>query len=98
MPRYWSFPQNSRCACNEQPCLKTTGLYEDILPFSSLFYFSCFIFSAAILCSLCVLISPALTLLLLLFFLKTLSSIVEKLLYTHIQVVYIIYIYILENL
>ena len=31
-----SFLQSSRYASNEQPCLKTTGLYDDLLLLSSL--------------------------------------------------------------
>ena len=41
-------------------CLKTTGLYDDLLLLSSLFHFSYFIFSAPISFSLCSPISPAL--------------------------------------
>ena len=32
------FLQNCRCNSNEQPCLKTSGLYDDVLLISSLFY------------------------------------------------------------
>ena len=42
------FHQSSRYVSNEQPCLKTTGLYEDLLLLSSLFHFFYFIFSAPI--------------------------------------------------
>ena len=46
MPRYcFFFLQSSRYVSNEQPCLKTTGLYEDLLLLSSLFHFFYFIFS-----------------------------------------------------
>ena len=31
--------QSSRCVSNEQSCLKTTGLYDDLLLLSSLFHF-----------------------------------------------------------
>ena len=43
---------------NEQRCLKTTRLYEDLL--SSLFHFFYFIFSAPISFSLCFPVSPSL--------------------------------------
>ena len=51
--------QRSRYISNEQPCLKTTGLYEDLLLLSSLFHFFYFIFSALISFSLCFPISPS---------------------------------------
>ena len=40
--------QSSRYVSNEQSCLKTTGLYDHLLPLSSLFHFFYFIFSALI--------------------------------------------------
>ena len=61
---------------NSQPCLKTTGLYDDLLLLSSLFPFFNFIFSAPISFSLCFPIYPSSFML----FLKLLPSIVEKLL------------------
>ena len=42
------FHQNSRYDSNEQPCLKTTGLYEHLLLLSSLFHSFSFTFSAPI--------------------------------------------------
>ena len=54
------FLQSSRYVSNEQSCLKTSGLYDDLLLLSSLFHFFYFIFSAPISFSLCVLISPSL--------------------------------------
>ena len=87
------FLQSSRYVSNEQSCLKTTGLYDDLLLLSSLFHFFYFIFSAPISFSLCSLISPSFFFLM--FFLKPLSSVVEKLLHTH---THIFNIYILENL
>ena len=42
------FLQSSRYVSNEQSCLKTTGLYDDILLLSSLFHFFQFISSASI--------------------------------------------------
>ena len=42
------FLQSSRCVSNEQPCLKTTGLYGDLLLLSSVFHFFYFTFSAPI--------------------------------------------------
>ena len=72
---------------NELPCLKTTGLYDDILLLSSLFHFSYFIFSALISFTLCFPIFPSLFLI---FFLKPLASIVEKLhTHTHTHSMYI---------
>ena len=47
-PGKFFFPQNSSYVSNEQPCLKTTGLYDNILLLSSLFPFLNFIFSAPI--------------------------------------------------
>ena len=52
------FLQSSRYVSNEQSCLKTTGLYDDLLLLSSLFHFFYFIFSAPISFSLCSPISP----------------------------------------
>ena len=75
------FLQNSRYVSNEQPCLKTTGLYDDLLLLSSLFHFFCLISRVPISLSLRFLIS--FSLLFLMFLLKLLSSIVEKLLYTY---------------
>ena len=34
------FLQNSRCVCNEKPCLKTTGLYDGLLFLSSVIFSS----------------------------------------------------------
>ena len=50
------FLQNSRHVSNEQPCLKTTGLYDDLLLLSS-FHFFCLISSVPISLSLHFLIS-----------------------------------------
>ena len=50
--------QSSRNVSNEQPCLKATGLYDDLLLLSSLFHFFYFIFRASI--SFSFLISPSL--------------------------------------
>ena len=91
------FLQSSRYVSNEQSCLKTTGLYDDLLLLSSLFHFFYFIFSAPISFSLCSPISPS-PLLDLLVFLKPLSNIVEKLLHTYIKICIIFNIYSLENL
>ena len=52
--------QSSRCLSNEQPCLKTTELYDYLLLFSSLFHFFYFIFNALISFSLYFPISPSL--------------------------------------
>ena len=60
MPRYCFFSPNSGSVSNEQSCLKTTGLYDDLLLLSSLFHFFYFIFSAPISFSLCFPISPSL--------------------------------------
>ena len=78
------FLQNSRNVSNEQSYLKPTGLYDDLLLLSSLFYFLYFIFSAPISFGLCTPVSPSLS-----FFFdvlsQPLSSVVEKLLYTYIK-------------
>ena len=74
--------QGSRYVSNEQSCLKTAGSYDDLLFLSSLFHFFYFIFSAPISFSLCSAISPSLFFLM--FFLKPLSSILAKLLYTYL--------------
>ena len=42
------FLQSSRYVSNEQSCLKTSGLHDDLLLLSSLFHFFYFIFSAPI--------------------------------------------------
>ena len=55
---FFFFSQSSRYVSNEQPCLKTTGLYENLLLLSSLFHSFYFIFSAPISLSLCVPIFP----------------------------------------
>ena len=86
------FLQSSSCVSNEQPCLKTTGLYNDLLLFSRLFHFFYFIFSAPISFSSCSPISPSL-LFFFMFFLKPLTGIVEKLLYTYVKTVCIMYIF-----
>ena len=57
MPGIAFFGQSSRYVSNEQPCLKTTGLYEDLL--SSLFHLYYSIFSVPISFSLCFPISPS---------------------------------------
>ena len=85
--RYCFFLQSSRYVSNEQSCLKTTGLYDDLLLLFSLFHFFYFIFSVPISSSLCSPISPSLFFLT--FFLKPLSSVVEKLLYTYTNMYYI---------
>ena len=54
--------QSSSCVSNEQPCLKTTGLWDDLLLSSSLFHFFYFIVSAPISFSSCSPISPSLSL------------------------------------
>ena len=53
------FQQSSRYISNEQPCLKATGLYQDLLLLSSLVYFFYFIFSAPISFTLCFSIFPS---------------------------------------
>ena len=73
------FLQNSRYASNEQSCLKTTGLYDDLLLLTSLLHFFYFIFRAPI-----SLFHFSISSFFLKFFLKSLSSVVEKLLYTYI--------------
>ena len=56
----FSFLQSSRYISNEKSCLKTTGLYKDLLLLSSLSHFFYFIFSAPISFSLYFPISPPL--------------------------------------
>ena len=79
-----AFLQSSRYVSNEQSCLKTTGLYDDLL--SSLFHFFYFIFSAPI--SFIFSNSPSF----LFDVLKSLPSTVEKL------CIHIYNMHILENL
>ena len=90
---FFSPIQSSRYISNEQLCLKTTGLYDDPLLLSSLFYFFYVTFNASISFSLWFPISPSLFFFM--FFLKPLSSIVEKLSYTHTHTHTHIYIYII---
>ena len=52
--------QSSRYVSNKQSCLKTTGLYDDLLLLSSLFHFFYFVFRAPISFSLCSKISLSL--------------------------------------
>ena len=52
------FLQSSRNVSNEQPCLKTTGLYDDLSLLSSLFHLFNFIFNAPISFNSCFPISP----------------------------------------
>ena len=47
-PGIASFLQSSRNVSDEQPCLKTTGLYDDLSLLSSLFHFFYFIFRTSI--------------------------------------------------
>ena len=97
--------QSSRYVSNEQSYLKTTGLYDDLLLLSSLFHFFYFIFSApsvqTIQCKLfhlvCFPVFPSLLFCFLMFFLKPLSTVVEKLC-THICKNNMYHIYISENL
>ena len=52
------FLQNPSYVSNEQPCLKATGLYDDLLFLSSLFPFFYSIFSAPNSLSFCFPMSP----------------------------------------
>ena len=89
----WNFLKNTdaqvllfstRNVSNEQPCLKTTGLYEDLLLLSRLHHFFHLILRAPISLSSCFPISSSLLFFFfLMFFLMSLSSIVEKLLYVN---------------
>ena len=76
------FLQSSRYVSNEQSCLKTTGLLDDLLLLSSLFHLFYSILSAPFSFSLCSPLYPSLSLSFLMFFLKPLSSVIEELLYT----------------
>ena len=60
MPGTAFFLQSCRCVSNEQPCLKTTGLYDDLLLLPNLFHFFYFILSVPTSFSLCFPISPSL--------------------------------------
>ena len=73
------FLQSFRYVSNEQPCLKTTGLYENLLLSPSLFNFFYFIFSAPTSFSLFSNVSLSS-----MFFLKFLSIVTENLLNTYI--------------
>ena len=85
----------SRYVSNEQSCLKTIGLYDDLLLLASLFHYFQFKFSAPIsFMSSNFSISSSFFLI---FFLRTLSSVGEKFLYTYTNM-YNIYIYIFENM
>ena len=84
----WLFSPNSRCVSDEQPCLKTTGLYEDLFILPRLFHFFSFIlhpFHLAVFQFLCLFFFFKI------FFLKPLSSVVEKPLYIYIHSMYNIY-------
>ena len=83
---FFFFFASFRYVSNEQPCLKTTGLYEDLLLLSSLFHIFYFTFSAPISFSLCFPVSPPSLFFFVMFFLKPLTSIVENLLYTYIYI------------
>ena len=48
MLKYCFFLQSSRYVSNEQSCLRTIGLYDDLLLLFSLFHFFYFIFSVPI--------------------------------------------------
>ena len=74
---FFSPIQSSRYISNEQLCLKTTGLYDDPLLLSSLFYFFYVTFNASISFSLWFPIFPSIFSLM--FFLKHLWSVVVKL-------------------
>ena len=78
------FLQSSRNVSNEQPCLKTTGLYDDLSRLSSLFHFFYFIFRASISFMFSNFSIPSFFFT---FFLKPLSSVV----YTNIYSMYNIY-------
>ena len=75
--------QRSRCVSNEQLCLKAAGLYIYMMIFY--FYLVCFTFSISYLVLPFHLVYIFQFLCLLLFFLKPLSNMVEKLLYTYIN-------------
>ena len=79
---------NKMCTAS---CLKTTGLYDDLLLLSSLFHFFYFIFSAPISLSLFSNFPISYFFFFFMFFLKPLPSAVEKLLYTHIYNMHNIY-------
>ena len=80
---FFFFGQSSRYVSNEQSCLKSTGLYEDLLLLFALVYFFYFIFSTPI--SFSYVFQFFHLFFFLMFFLKPFSSVVEKLLYTNIN-------------
>ena len=94
VPRYCLFFSKALDVYNEQPCLETTGLCEDLFLFSSLFHFFYFIFSRPT--SFSLFSNFSVSSFFNIFFLKPLSSIVEKLVYMYANIICIIYI--LENL
>ena len=90
----WLFSPNSRCVSEEQPCLKTTGLYEDLLILRSLFHFFNFIFSDPSFSFSCFPISLSLF-----FFLNLLSqAFINCSRKTFVYIYIVCIIYILENL
>ena len=73
-------------------CLKTTGLYNDLLLLCSLFHFFLFHIQCSHFISF-MFSNFSISLFFFMFFLKPLSSIVEKLLYTYTYIINIIYIF-----
>ena len=92
MSRYcFFFHQSSRYVSNEQPHLKTTGLCEELLLYRVCFTFS---ISYSVLPFHLVYFPISSSLLFFyIFFLKPLSSIVEKFFYTFIYIICITYIF-----
>ena len=92
---YFYFCQSSRYVSNQQPCLRTIGLYEDLFLYLACYTSFYFISSAPISFSLFS-NSSINSIFFLMFFLKPLLSIVEKLL-IHMYIDTIYNTYILEN-
>ena len=90
----WASNSHTRYISDEQLCLKTTGVYEDLLLLSSLFHFFYFIFSAPVSFSLYFPISPSL----LFFLFDVLSQVFIKHSRKAFVYIYMHYIYVLENL
>ena len=84
-PGIVSFLQSSRNVSDEQPCLKTTGLYDDLSLLSSLFHFFYFIFRTSISFMFSNFSIPSL-------FLRSFSSLYQvQYIHTHIYSTYNIY-------
>ena len=82
-------PQSSRYVSTEQPCLKTTGLYEDLSLVSRLFHFFYFVFRAHFI----QFMFPHFSISFFFFLSQALSSTVEKLLCIYVYIIVCIHTY-----